>query len=103
MEQTAMLVSVLESVMVYETPVPGQPQLLYELVMTHPVGMGELEHMVVLAASCCGAACACAVAAVIMPSNNNTTVTRFGMWFRKVFNASLKSSRRSTTTLMQLR
>ncbi|MFD7906234.1 hypothetical protein ACFV4G_28815 [Kitasatospora sp. NPDC059747] len=29
------------STMVNATPVPGQPALLYELVITHPAGTGE--------------------------------------------------------------
>ncbi|MEE1824706.1 hypothetical protein PUR61_21360 [Streptomyces sp. BE20] len=78
MEHTVAFVSPVVSAMVYATPVPGQPLLLYELVMTHPVGMGELEHTVALPASRCGAAWACAVAAVIRPSRSSTAVTRFG-------------------------
>ncbi|GAA1158425.1 hypothetical protein GCM10009664_27830 [Kitasatospora gansuensis] len=103
MEQTARLVCPLESLMEYAMPVPAQPLLRYELVMTHPDGMGELEQTIALPVSCCGAASACAVAAVIRPSSNNTSVIRFGMWFRKVFKAGLRSSRRSTAIAVQLR
>ncbi|MFF3115622.1 hypothetical protein ACFVSN_41370 [Kitasatospora sp. NPDC057904] len=32
--------------MEYATPVPAQPALLYELVTTHPAGIGDIEQTV---------------------------------------------------------
>ncbi|MFI8344121.1 hypothetical protein ACIF8W_29205 [Streptomyces sp. NPDC085639] len=88
-EHTVRAVCPVASAMEYATPVPGQPALEYELVTTHPAGIGELEQTIALPASFCGAACDGAVAADIMPSSINTTVTTCGMRFRKVLKAGL--------------